>query len=248
MDEAEELVHNAPPIHARNKFKHIVYGDPGAGKTVLLGTIINVPELMPAILWDFEGNTDSIESKCRYLDSWDDLGNPIEGKIDVLRLRTIKEFEQSINYMGKESCPYVSGIYDSMSEIDWLSLRQATKRTDVKRTDPDVPSQQDFGKHYVVMGNAFYNLRDLDKHIFCTCHLYFDDKDDMIRPKLNGQIRQMAPGIFKQTGCLVVQNDRRILYYQPYGRYFAKDITEDGKMGKKVEEPTMQKLYDLRYA
>lgn len=234
----------------KSPFKMIVYSLPGMGKTVLVGTIVDVPEMMPSFMFDIEGNTDSIESKCHYIDSVKEIKDAHDTKITCLRLYSLEEFFEAKDYVRKHEAelPYQSYITDSMTAIDWLSMRDAVEsRPEIKRFDKDMVTEPDWGKHLVTMSNIFYHLLALKAHVVVTCHTFTGDKDGIIKPALNGQIRQKGPGLFKQVGVMSTLNTTRRIHFQPYGSFHAKDCSEGGLLGEKIDNPTFRKIYDLRY-
>jgi hypothetical protein len=250
----------------KNLFKTIIYGDPGVGKTVLLGSVTNVPELCPAILLDFEGNTDSIESKCHYLTKLDDEPDPTKlnvyrlvsgvtklpsftkkGELRNPRIDAMQTYEEALNYLLSAKHPYKTIMLDSLTEQDYWALNWIIERFPIKRVHDDVPDKPDYRKLLTLQTDIFIVLRDCPYHVFVTCHTQTDEKTGKITPKLNGQLRTVLPGLFKQTALLRVANEKRILHFQPYGNYECKDCTEGGLMGDKVTEPTLSKLYNLRY-
>lgn len=232
-------------------FKTVIYGDPGIGKTVLTGTILDVPEMNPVIFFDCEGNTDSIWSKCNYVDDFGPGKEEVSleacksGKLNCIRIKEYPTFERWLNYLETQTHSFKTLVVDSFSELDEWSLRYIVKTLPVKRFDKEVPEFPDYKKHLIGMKNAFYRMRNLDMNVIATCHAHLEDKDGVIRPHLTGQARQALPGIFKQVCLMTTRGKDRVLYFQPYGQYLAKDCSEGGVMGERVAEPTFRKLYDL---
>jgi len=244
-------------MSVKTYFKTIIYSDPGVGKTVLFGSVVDVPEMLPAFMIDFEGNTDSIESKCHYLENFDDPLDinklnvyrikPREGVSRTSRITGVEKYEKVLNFLIDRR-PCESVFIDSLSEIDHWNIKYLVKsRPQIKRQHPDVPDFPDYRANYEMTLDYLHVLRDTDMHIFASCHTYLDDEDKVIRPRITGQLRTAVPGIFKQVGIMTVSNKTRVLRFQPYGAYHAKDCTEGGLMGDKIEDPTMRKLYNLRF-
>lgn len=229
---------------------------------------------MPAVLIDFEGNTDSIESKCNYIPGINrealaelkarNLRGEYcpDGKIDVIRLKCkdrfgvaghiedftgIDAFNETLNYLLDYKHEYKSSIVDSWTAFDYWAMAWIMKNFPVKRVHPEIPDKPDYRKLLLLHNDLFYALIDAQFHTFITCHTYLEDKDEIIRPRLSGQARTSISGIFKQVGVLTALGGKRELRFQPYGRYHAKDCSEGGTMGIKIENPTLRKIYDLRY-
>jgi hypothetical protein len=240
-------------INKNKKFKVIIYGDPGIGKTVLLGGVVDVPEMMPALMIDFEGNLDSIESKCEYVEfNGKELPTPIEGKITCIRVETYEDFDVLYNVVLKYDAagefPYKTLFIDSLSALDFGCIESIVSTINHRRVVKGVPSLEDFKVNNRWLTKVFWNLSKVDAHIFATCHVYDgDDNDPTFRPKLTGGLRQAISGIFKQTLYMSQRNGTRILRFQPRGNQFAKDCSENSKFGEEMSNPTMTKLFDTRY-
>lgn len=260
-----------------HKLKQMWYADYGVGKTTLAGTVIEVPELMPALMIDFEGNTDSIESRCNYLgtneegiDKLNSLEAGSKNKIDVLRCRCVdrtflggeldttglEAYKQALGYLFKgNQAGYESIIIDSQTAYDYWAMNWIMKKYPLKsgRTNENIPEYPDFRKLLMMHCDTFYLLEDLPIHVFVTAQCQAETtKDGTVTghwPRLTGQARQAVGGILKQVCYLRVNktSNKRVLHFQPYGDYDAKDCSEGGKFGDKLEEPTLRKIYDIRY-
>ncbi len=256
----------------QNPLKQCIYSDPGVGKTKYLGTVVEVPEMMPAVMLDFEGNTDSIESKCNYIPGLNQEGltnlKQVAGqqneKIDVLRLKCtdrfgvkghvedfsgVLAFQDVINYLLDQPHPYKSVFVDSWSAFDYWLMGWVMKEFPIKRVHPEVPDKPDYRKTLLLNNDLFRALVDAPFHVIITCQTYVSEKDPMIKPRIQGQSRTDVSGIFKQTGIMTVKPGGRTreLRFDNYGVYSAKDCTEGGLMGDVIQDPTLRKVYDLRY-
>lgn len=253
--------------------KQLIYGEPGAGKTCLLGTALDVPEMNPILFADWEGNTDSIESKCRYLGTNKEgiaqLGNPEEGKIDVVRFKCtdrsflgggkdlsgIDSFQKIIEYLANEDHPYKTFMIDSLSAFDHWSMNWIMQKFPLKsgRANPDIPEYPDFRKNLMLFTDTFYLLVDLPINVIVTCQTYSDfDKQGQlvgIMPRLTGQARTAVAGIMKQVGLVRASSSgTRTLHFQPFGNYIApKDCSEGGKFGDNITNPTYAKIWERRF-
>lgn len=181
--------------------KHIYYADPGDGKTHLFGTITDVPEMMPALLIDFEGNTDCIESKCNYLGTNEEgfknlTSNPISlDKINVISCRCryktllkadneidfagIEVFEKVLNWLYTENNLFVInegtlGI-DSLSAVDYWVGQWILKKFPLKngRFNPEVMEIPDFRKMLEMHLKFISVITDLPIHLIVTAQTYY---------------------------------------------------------------------------
>lgn len=252
-----------------NYLKQMWYSDPGVGKTVLAGTVVDVPELLPALMIDWEGNTDSIESSCSYIEGTNQValanlkslasnGEYSKDKLNVIRMKCtdrrgvqdfggVLAFQDTLNYLLDQPNPFKAVFADSWTAFDYWGMNWVMKTFPCKRTNNDVPEYPDFRKLLMLHNDLFYALVDAPFHVFVTCQTYLEDKDHIIRPRLTGQARTSLSGIFKQVGVLTAIGGNRELRFQPYGNYMAKDCSENGTMGAVIKSPTLRKIYDLRY-
>jgi hypothetical protein len=117
----------------------------------------------------------------------------------------------------------------------------------IKRDNIDVPAYGDYRKLLLNHTDMILLLLDIPQHVIVTCQTYLEDKDDIIRPRITGQARTALTGMFKQCAVMTALGGKRVLRFQPYGNYFAKDCSEGGAFGEKIENPTLEKIYNLRY-
>jgi len=243
-----------------NYLRLLIHGVPGIGKTVLLGTALDIPGVKNVLLLDIEGNTDSIESKCEYITA-DSILKPVPGKINVLRITNFKQYFAVVNMLSDKSqddnFPYKGGavLTDSLSELDELSLLNAISVSGIapsKRNFEGVAMQPEYGISRIAMKNVIRNMGTWPCHLFYTSFSYKDEGEDSptlnhLMPQLYGKLKNDIPGALKQTGHLSLLNDRRVLRCYPKGKTFGKDCSEGGKLSVDIVDPTLKKVYDLRY-
>ena len=99
----------------------IVYGNPGAGKTVLAGSADVVPELRPVLFLDVEGGTLSIRD--RFPD------------VDVVRLQSWSNMQSVYDALYKMDHGYQTVVLDSLTEMQKFSMYNIMR--DVMREHPD---------------------------------------------------------------------------------------------------------------
>lgn len=225
--------------------KMIVFSDPGVGKTVLFSTALDVPQMNPVLLLDMEGNTASIKSKCIEITK-DQLNSPIEGKINCLRIKSPEEMHEvkdKLLDMG-DKLPWRTIGLDSLTEMDYKSLQGVVKEQNIKRAFPGVPGMPDYGVNLIRIKNLVYAFRNMPCHVIATCHSYYDEQRELITPSLNGQLRQAVPGIFLLTGVITLRNEKRVLDFESFGKYYAKSCTESQILKNRIQNPTMQIIYE----
>lgn len=212
--------------------KALIYGEPGAGKTYLVGT---APK---PLFVDVEGGTMTIRDRdiaVVKVTSWEDL----EEVLDNLEAKT-KGWEK-----------YESLCLDSITEVQTLLHEQLLKEgaaNSSRSRDPDVMEMQDWGKSLVRMQRVMRRFRDLPMHVFMTS-LSEEGLDNAkqlrVRPALQGRMAMLLPAIMDVVGYLYTETDaedelHRMLLVQQMGKYIAKDRT--GNLGTVIQDPTAEGL------
>lgn len=134
----------------------LIYGDPGAGKTVLAGSAAAVPEMSPVLFVDVEGGTYSLKSF--YPD------------VDVVRVKTLPEMVGVYRELGTMQHDYKTVVVDSLSEVQKMIMasimREVIEKDDER--DPDVPSIREWGKSAEQVRRMVRGFRDLDMNVIFT--------------------------------------------------------------------------------
>ena len=227
------------PSVVMKHLKILVYGSPGAGKTVFAATANDDKHTSPALLIDLEGGTLSIADK----------------DIDVVRITEFKQFNEVYEYLRNGS-QYKTVIIDSLTEVQKLNmyeiLQQAVATNPAR--DPDMPRIDEWGKSVEQMRKLVRYFRDLPMHVIMTAlaQEVRDERDGSItvKPALPGRLSDEVSGfldIVSYLGVLEksVGEERKVvrqMLTQSTGKFIAKD--RSGKLDQFVEEPTVTKLLD----
>lgn len=221
----------------------LIYGEPGAGKTVLSGSASAVPEMSPVLLIDVEGGSLSLSE--RY------------PNVDLMRVATYEEVRKAGAQLKKEDCGgYRTIIIDSLSEIAKLSMVMIMKQViaDDPGRDPDVPSVREWGKNLEQMRRIVRFFRDLDCHVIFTCH-ETDKKDERTGgfktgPALSGKLAHEIAGFVDEVFYLYTKARtidgkpvvKRFLLTSGEGSKIAKDRSD--KLPLVIDSPTMETVYN----
>jgi phage nucleotide-binding protein len=218
----------------------LIYGDPGVGKTYLLGTAEDHIKTSPVLLIEVEGGAKTIRHR----------------NIDVVPARTLTQVQKVLNtlILAGDDLYYKTVCLDSLSELQKLDMRfimkqakEASKNPD--KFDIDVPSQREWGKsleHTRAIVRAF---RDLPCNTILTA-LAADKSEDgkviEIFPSLPGKARNEIPGFMDIVGYYYAQQQGpttvRRLQLAKTRKVSAKDRT--GMLGEMMEEPTIPAIFD----
>lgn len=256
-------------IEAGDEVKFMVYGQSGVGKTRFLGTAIDDPRTAPVVWLDLEGGTRTIKSKCRLLNSVKELGEPVEGKIDVLRIKDWTDIQDAYEFLfdsryARKRSPYRSVVMDSLTEINYMGVKFCTEsapqinRVSLKAgsnraIDFLVPSQADYMVASNLMKVLLRGFRDLEGlNVFYSAlpqnKADGDGADSSlayIKPNLVGKLADEAVAIMEYVGYLrSTRTGAREMIFQPEGRIVAKERSEDNKWIKKLVDPTITSFMD----
>lgn len=218
-----------------------VYGEPGSGKTYLIGTAYDDPRLRPLLIFDVEGGMMTLRDK---------------PGIDVIKVRSMQEVEDKYNmlYHAQENgkLPYKTIGLDSLTELADLDMRKVMKEAynrNPDRVDIDVPSPREWGivrNHIRLITRAF---KDLPCHFVCTGGLGVDTPENepsKYRPAFAGKLIREVPGFFDVVGYYKSRNRggeiTRSLQVIGTDRVLGKDRTK--VLGQVVENPTLSSIWD----
>lgn len=217
----------------------LIYGDPGAGKTVLAGSSDMVEAMAPVLFIDVEGGTFSIRER-----------NP---GVDVVRVKSWSDMQKVYDALYKGDHDYKTAVLDSLTEIQKFSMYNIMRdliRDDPDR-DPDIPSMREWGKNIEQIRLLVRAFRDLPMNSIFTA-LAKEDKDPKTgkmktRPSLSGKLANEVAGFLDIVGYLYTKpvdgNYHRMLLTQPTDQFVAKDRSDN--FPQILQDPTMSMVYDI---
>lgn len=218
------------------------YGEPGVGKTHLLGTAQDHKDTSPLLVIDIDGGITTLRKR---------------KDIDVIQVRSVdhligayRDLFNAIPSDGKRF-PYGTVGIDTFSELQQLDLTEVmSKFSKVNdKIDPDIPDQRGYGKSGAHMRQLARAFRDLPCNVVLNCHSGTDRDNNMrmlIFPKLIGKLKVDIPGFLDIVGYYRAEANgdgvTRYMQFQKSETCIAKDRT--GAFDPVEVDPTIPSLWD----
>lgn len=232
-----------PPDVLIKWFNFLVYGEPGAGKTRLIGTAGASKLLGPVIIADVEGGTLTLRK--------------MPG-VDVVKIRTMSQFEKLVNDLANDTSKYYKTFgVDSVTELQKLDMETVMGEQFKKKpetTDIYVPSQREWGKSGSRMREILRAARDLEMHTIVTA-MEAQETDDQTGitkyyPSIPGKLKSEIAGFFDVVGRLEAKptpgNNAvivRTLQTAKTNKVVAKDRFDC--LPQLIEDPTLPKMWEV---
>jgi phage nucleotide-binding protein len=216
----------------------MVYGDPGVGKTTLMGSAVEVPELQPVLFIDIEGGVLSLrkrypQAKRVRLKSWTDMQSVYD---DLRRGKT--EFK--------------TVIVDTLTETQKFSMLEIMKQVVVKDSerDSEVPSIREWGKNGEQIRRLVRALRDLPLNSFFTAFAVEEQTDSgivtKVKPALSGKLSAEVAGFVDIVAYYYIKMvdgaPQRLLLTASTGKHVVKDRSDN--LPPVMIAPTMTDIYN----
>lgn len=234
---------NAAEARATRYLKGIIMGPPGHGKTHFLGTATFDKRTTPIAILDFEGGVLDVLQGLPGEDS-DWFHIPI-GSWD--------DFNAAYKRLQANEEGFKAVAIDSLSETHIFALMNLLEDPGIRRDDPDLMMQADYGKAMVQLRRLTRSFRDLPMHVFYTSHTKeeVDTKEGLVKMvSLSGKMATEIPGMMTVVGYLALSEDEegethRILLLQNYAKIRTKVRTPWGVTAPdEIEDPTVSALLD----
>jgi hypothetical protein len=219
----------------------MVYGDSGVGKTRLLGSADEVPELRKIIYIDVEGGTMSIREPYP--------------NVDVVRVKSFREIKEVYEALRGSDHGYSTVCLDSVNEMQKFNMSDVMIELVKTRPDldPDIPGMREWGKNLEQMRRYVRAFRDLPINTLFTC-LSVDEKDQKtgvtkkkpgLSGKLSGEITAFLDIVCYMYLKEVEGKQTRMLLTGSTDTFTAKDRT--AKLPMVISEPTMKTIWNHIY-
>lgn len=218
---------------SKNNPTALIYGEGGTGKTTLVASAGDVPDLCPVLHLNVENGADSISSRTN---------------IDVIDIDTIRELQQVYSELqAKQGAGYRTVIVDNLTEAQAQGMDdilKTGKASDFVDFDGASFSNGAWNRSSEQMRKLVRYFRDLPVYtIFIAWERnYADDGPPDIGPHFTKSFGKEAPGLVNDVYRLTVQGGIRVLQTQRTDRVSAKD--RSGLLPPIIKNPTMTMLND----
>jgi len=216
--------------------KALIFGQPGAGKTVFTAT---TPK---TLIVDIERGALSVNNHPEY-----------KKNADFMEFRSVFQLEQLIGYLKADHeafAKYDTIVIDSFTALQAKDLDEIVAMEAAKDASRNkfLPVGTDYNVNTKHMQKIASDLRDVNKNIIVTCHVT-EVKDDttgvvLKRPALTPKLASHMNGIFDIVGYLTADETRRTLQCHPTREIAAK--TRLGGLPPVIEDPSFQTILDAK--
>ena len=242
-------------------FNMMIYGEPGAGKTPLLGTVIDVEAMLPALLIDCDSGTLSIRNR----EGLNTLHLPkmaselsLQNKTEVSPWKALEETYRWL-YQGEHN--YKTIMLDGGSEIQRYCELECIAFGIERKTsgdhDPELAELADYRRIHERMKRMYMRFRDIQTmdgrrmNFLATAH-EGKSKDELtgkmaIQPLFMGKATVLISSVFDIIGRLTtadIGNKKDVKVLVPSVNGTARGRDRSGSLGSHVEEPTMSKIFE----
>lgn len=229
----------------------LIHGFSDSGKTVL--AIQHAPR--PILVLDCDNGLDSVMGMVGSDEVY--LWEPSDS-VEY----SFEDLDEYRNYIlaGDWAADFRCVITDNLTAAQKPFIRHALDESmarlpDEKKAvkDPDIPSQQDWGKIYRTMDRWIQDIRNGTKRrgvhaIFTAGTKEWKDEDtgtEKIFPNLEGQTRGQVSSHMDAVGYLEIDDGERLLHLAPTGAIITRvrlPVDRHGRMPEEIKDPDFTKM------
>jgi len=241
-----ELLQPKQPSEIIDYLNLLLYGDPGTGKTWLVGTAEDHPDTAPLLVLDIDGGVTTLRNR----------------NVDVLPVRTIPKlneiYEMLFNsiFIDDEGMPKVEHYktvaidrLDELADVDMRYIMRDAYARNPDKVDIDVPSPREYGINRSHIRKLVRAFRDLPCHVIFVCGVTEKQEEGQPTkyfPGFSGKLQREVPGFCDIVGYYTNDNSTgslvRRIQFQGTNRVQAKDRTN--ALGAIVESPSIPDLWE----
>lgn len=219
------------------RFNALIYGESGVGKTTLVGSADEIPEMRKILVLDIEGGLLSIKDKYPNVDS--------------VRIKSWTDMQRVYDALYAGEHGYNTVIIDSLTETQKMSMDQIMRKLidEHEERDGDVPGIREWNINIEQTRKFVRAFRDLPMTTLFTA-LSRVDKNSMTgvtrtKPSLSGKVADEVAAFLDIVSYLYVKEhdgeNKRMLLCGSTPTTVAKDRT--GKLDQVLMNPTMSMIW-----
>ncbi len=215
----------------------LCFGEPGVGKTTLLGTAEDSKETSPMLLIDVEGGVVTLRKR---------------KNLDVVSVRTMGQIVDIHRELHNDPGYYKTVAIDSLTELQKLDMREIMREASGRNPnqDEDVPSMREWGKSGERIRRIVRAYRDLPMNTLFTAHAIIDkdaNNATTYAPSLPGKLRAELPGFLDIVGYMYTfvedgETTRRVQFAKTKN-VVAKDRTD--ALGDFLDNTSIPEIWKL---
>jgi hypothetical protein len=242
------------PRRGGGRMNALIYGWPGAGKSLLSGMAAMVPEMCPVLYVDIDKGSRVLEH----------LGDEAIDRITVVPdpdsdvTITWDDMQTIYDYLFKGRHPFETVIVDSVTEAQAVNMGHLAGYDEQVELNAPVPKFDEWNETTAQMRRFFRGFRDLPiNSIFIaqttevadpkSAAKKGEDPKMLLRPSLSKKLRNDAPAHF--DAVLYMYSMRRgrqnVRFVQTDGDDFVVAKCRFPGVPVTIENPTMELLYDM---
>jgi hypothetical protein len=257
--DVSEYIDGSPWDGEYATFNMMIYGEPGEGKTPLLGSVVDVPSMLPALLIDCDSGTLSIRNRdglnTLHLSKMAAQLSNEQGK----EISPWRALEEAYRWLTQDDHEYKTVMLDGGTEIQrYCELECIAYGIEKKQSgdhDPELAELADYRRIHERMKRMYMRFRDLQTkdgrriNFLATAH-EGKAKDDLsgkmyIQPLFIGKATVLISSVFDILARLTtsdVGSKKDVKVLVPAVNGTARGRDRSGSLGGFVEDPTMAKL------
>lgn len=215
----------------------LFYGEPGVGKTTLLGTAEDSKDTSPMLLIDVEGGVVTLRKR---------------KNLDVVAVRSMQQIVDIHRELHSNPGYYKTVGIDSLTELQKLDMREIMREASGRNPnqDEDVPSMREWGKSGERIRRIVRAYRDLPMNTLFTAHAIIEkDANNATAyvPSLPGKLRAELPGFLDIVGYMYTFVEEgvttRRIQFAKTKNVVAKDRTD--ALGDYLDNTSVPEMWKL---
>jgi len=230
----------------------LIYGEPGAGKSLLAAMASMVPEMSPVLYVDLDNGTTVLEHLPQ--EARDQITTIPDEDVQL----TWDDMQEVYDYLFKGRHPFKTVIVDSVTEAQAINMGHLAGYDEQVEINAPMPKFDEWNETTAQMRRFFRAFRDLKMNSFFiattsetpdpkSAAKKGEDPKMLIRPSLSKKLRGDAPAFFDVVLYMYAlrRGRQNIRFVQTDKDDFVIAKCRFPGVPVVIENPTMELLYDM---